>query len=94
LDAVTVLIVTVEYIKLVALIVEAVSVDVTFMEMVDVIFPRRVIVLNINTFSVDAVILDAAIPFAKRVLPDIVEYEMDPTVNVDVISVEYKSVLP
>jgi hypothetical protein len=51
-------------------------------------------VLIVVIFIVDAVILDAEIPFANTVLPIIVEYEMAPTVNVDVITVEYKSVLP
>lgn len=52
------------------------------------VLPRRVIVLMDVIFIVDAVILDAEIPFANTVLPVIVEYEMAPTVNVDVVSVE------
>ena len=94
LDVVSVLIVRVEYIKLVALIVETVSVDVTYAIWVIVVFPRRVMVLNVVIFIVDAVIVDAEIPFANTVLPIMVEYEMAPIVNVDVVSVEYKSVLP
>ena len=58
------------------------------------VLPRRVMVLMDVIFIVDAVILDAEIPFANTVLPVIVEYEIAPTVNVDVVSVEYKSVLP
>ena len=73
MDAVTVLTVSVEYIKLVALIVDAVSVDVTFIEKVVIVFPRREMVLNVVTLMVDAVILDAAIPFTEKVLPNMVE---------------------
>ncbi len=58
------------------------------------VLPRRVMVLMAVIFIVDAVILDAKMPFANTVLPIIVEYEMAPIVNVDVVSVEYKSVLP
>ena len=58
------------------------------------VFPRIVIVLNVVVFIVDAVILDAAIPFIESVLPVMVEYKMNLVVIVDVVSVEYKSVLP
>jgi hypothetical protein len=58
------------------------------------VLPRRVMVLNVEIFIVDVVILDAAIPFVEIVLPVMVEYEMEPTAIVDVVSVEYKSVLP
>lgn len=58
------------------------------------ILPRRVMVLMVVIFIVDVVILDTAIPFAKIVLPVMVEYAMESTTIVDVISVEYNSVLP
>jgi hypothetical protein len=58
------------------------------------VLPRRVMVLNVEIFIVDVVILDAAITFVEIVLPVIVEYEMEPTAIVDVVRVEYKSVLP
>jgi uncharacterized ion transporter superfamily protein YfcC len=50
--------------------------------------------LTVVIFIVDVVILDTAIPFAEIVLPVMVEYKMDPIVNVDVVIVEYNSVLP
>jgi hypothetical protein len=62
--AIRVLTVSVEYIKLVALIVDAVTVEVTFMDWVTMVLPRRVIVLMFAIFIVDAVILDVEIPFA------------------------------
>ena len=58
------------------------------------VLPRRVMALIVVIFIVDAVILDAEIPFANTVLPVMVEYEMALTVNVDAVTVEYKSVLP
>jgi len=64
LEATRVLMVTLENIKLVALIVDAVSVEPTFIELVVMLFPAAVIVLIVVIFIVEAVILDAATRFA------------------------------
>ena len=73
LEATRVLIFTVEKAKLVALIVDAVSVEPTFIELTTMAFPTTVIVLMVVIFIVEAVILDAIIRFAETVLPVIVE---------------------
>jgi hypothetical protein len=92
--AVIVLTVRVENIKLVALIVDAVTVEVTFTDCVVRVLPRWVMALTVVIFIVDAVILDATITFAEIVLPIMVEYKIDPIAMVEAVSVEYKSVLP
>jgi hypothetical protein len=73
LDAVSVLMVTVENAKLVALIVEAVRVEATVIELVVMVLPRTAMVLINPMFMVDVIILDAAIIVAVTVLPVIVE---------------------
>jgi hypothetical protein len=86
---------SVEYPRLIELIVDAVTVEFTVIILIIAVFPRIVLVFSVVMCIVEAVKVDTEIVLVLSVLPAIVENPMNPPLTiVDPIMEEITSVLP